>query len=326
MGDISVKPLGPAEYSEWDHFVGGAQQGTIFHRSFWASALADALNLKYSIRGCFSDDKIIGGYILYQPRSNGLLKAGHSTQAMSNFGGLITNSEEIPHLRKREETINTVVNAVTASLQDDELDYIRFELSPPFSDIRPFIWNKWGHTICYTYTIPPGMATPSRAARRHIRHAEENGIVIEPSTDIDTYYALFAETYQRQSLPPPLTREQMKRIYGAIRASDSGEMWIARMPSGEWAAAEIQLYDEKRSYAWSAASDGALRTNGAKFLLRKTVLDYEARKEIQESYLFTANIPNLANFTVQFGPKLYPYFQVWKRQGRLNLFKMLRAS
>lgn len=319
MGDFSVRPVRPAEYPEWDQLVSMCDQGTVFHQSVWPTAIADAMNTRCSIQGCFSDDRIIGGYVLYHSTIKGLFKAGNSTEAMSSFGGLIVNYERNASTQNREKKLNAVVDAVTRTLLNDGFDDIQFELSPPSYDIRPFIWNRWRHTIRYTYIISPEMVTLSKSARRHIRRAEDADIVVEPSTDIDSYYTLYAETFMRQNLPPPMTREQMERVYRTIRESGMGEMWVARMPSGEWAAAEIQLYDEKRSYAWSAASDVILRKNGASYLLRKRVFDYEAGKGVKESYLYTANTPQLAEFMIQFGPKLTPHFQVWRRQGCLHL-------
>ena len=323
MGEISVRPVVPIEYPQWDQFVGAVQQGTIFHRSVWVSAIAGAMGFKYSIYGCFLDDEIIGGHILYHSHTKGLFKSGYSTAPMSSFGGLIVNSEKISNKFRGERNINAVVNAVTKTLQSDGFDYVLLELSPGFYDIRPFIWNQWSNTIRYTYILQPGKATLSKLALSFIRRAEKNDIAIETSTDIGSYYTLYAETFNRQGLPPPMTREQMERMYRAIRESSMGDIWVARMPSGEWAAAEIQLIDEKRCYEWSAASDVVLRRNGANYLLQNSILENGVSWGVKECYSYSANIPNLAEFMTQFGPNLSPYFQVKKRQGRLNFINKL---
>ncbi|KAF5063389.1 Acetyltransferase (GNAT) domain protein [anaerobic digester metagenome] len=323
MNKILIRPLEPEEYSEWDHFVNTNSQGTIFHSSIWVNTLADLFNQRGTIFGCFLNERIIGGFVLYRPRSWRIFAQAHSTAAMSSFGGLIVKSDPRWDCLTHKHNLDSVIRAVTEDLRALGLRYVFFELSPPFFDVRSFMWNGWKEIPRYTYVVSPQSVLPSKEARRYIRRAEEAGFVVERMTDSETYFQLFSDTYTRQGLPPPLTREQMRRLWRVIDEAGLGRMWVARTPAGEWAAAAIQLNDQKRTYAWSATSNVELRKSGANYLLQNTIFQHEASDGFVESYLFTANMPNLANFQKQFGPCLSLYHQVSIYFGRLNCFSNL---
>ncbi len=326
MKEIIVRNLEPADYQEWDSFVDRIPQGTVFHKSTWVSAISQALNQRFSIFGCFENERLVGGYVLYHTRYMGFFRSTKSTAMMSSFGGLIVDGGSNMNCFKREKQHCAIIGAVLRDLRSRRFHYVLFELSPSYLDIRPFIWNGWRTNTRYSYVISPGKAFFSKSARRHIRRAVEGDVFIEQTTDSESYYELFCNTYARQGISPPLTHGQFVRLYHTIEGAGLSRMWAARTSEGEWAAAEIHLKDEKRTYAWSAASDIELRKSGANYLLQETIFSQEASDGFEESYLFTANTPNLANFMKQFGPELALYHQVSYSQIRMNRFNHPQRS
>ncbi len=310
MNTIEIRPLEPQEYSAWDSFVGANPQGTIFHSSRWVNAIAKVTNKKSTIYGCFNHAQLIGGYVTYQKRFDLIYKSAISTAPMSSFGGLVVDDEPNRDQYRRYKRLDSIVHAVTLDLRSRGLNYLLFELSPPLLDIRPFLWRGWKQIPRYLYVISPETEDPTKEARRYIRKAEKAGISIEQSKDFQAYSNLFCDTYTRQGLEPPLKKEQMMHLLQMVDESGLGQMWVARTPEGEFAAAEVHLHDEMRTYAWSAASDSELRKNGSNYLLHHTILHQEALDGIKETYLFCANVPQLMNFQREFRPELVLYFQV----------------
>ncbi|HOV67736.1 MAG TPA: GNAT family N-acetyltransferase [Methanoregulaceae archaeon] len=274
------------------------------------NAIARVTNQRSTIFGCFDHARLVGGYIAYHKRFELFYRSAGSTAPMSSFGGLVVDDDPNRDQYRRYKRLDAIVHAVTQDLRSRRSNYVLFELSPPFLDIRPFIWIGWKAIPCYLYVTSPGAADPSKEARRRIRKAEKAEIVIEQSKDYHAYSTLFSDTYTRQGLEPPLKKEQMVQLLQMVDEAGLGRMWVARTPAGEFAAAEIRLYDEKRTYAWSSASDPELRKNGSSYLLQNTIFHHEALDGFKQTYLFCANVPKLMSFQREFRPELVLYYQV----------------
>ncbi len=315
---ISVRILEKEEYSSWDAFMVRSHQGTVFHLSPWIEMMGRVLDRRPTFYGCFADGHLVGGAVLYNYNTKLFFRIGSSFITMSPYGGLVLGDEETGTVRSKEKARFAIINEFIQTISLMPYDYIKVEPPPFFYDIRPFIWNGWGQSVRYTYMVQPDSFKFSKDARQKIRKALSQGIVIESSTDIDKYWSIFNKTFSRQYLPAPLSREQLAAIFETILANDMGEMWAAVTPSGEWAAAEIHLFDNKRSYSWSAASDRELLSTGANQLLLQYVFEHMAERKINEINVFTANTPALSQIMVQFNPVLVPYYRIWKRQRRLK--------
>jgi hypothetical protein len=93
----------------------------------------------------------------------------------------------------------------------------------------------------------------------------------------------------------------------------AGEVWTAETVGGDLACAEIIIWDDKRAYRWSAASNTDLRDTGATSLLLTEIFRDLKERGFKEINLMAANTPHLSRFIASFNPRLLPYYCVQKK-------------
>jgi len=322
MPDIEIRELKKSEYKIWDELVESSPQGTIFHSSSWLSTYSELLNKKLKIYGCFQDEQLVGGCSLFI-RKLGPFKKALSTIRMIPYGGVILGDLQGKSVRKREHFQRTIINVLCDKFNNNGFDYIHLCNSPSFTDIRPFLWNGWevgGVKYTYYLSLSNIESNISRDVRVNIKKAVKNNIIIEKSDDISSFYELLLMTLLRQNEQIPVSKNFFENIIELLYEKEMGELWIARTPSDEVAAAEIVVFDNKRAYRWSAASHTELRKTGAAMLLQYTIAQ-KLKNKFNEIDLVGANTPNIAEFKAAFNPKLIPYYIVEKTSIPYTLYK-----
>ena len=314
MAPIEIKEIKKEDYGLWDELVEKSPQGTIFHSSDWSSTCAKSSNKKLKIYGCFENDQLVAGCLFYIYKK-GLFKIASSVIAATPYGGIVLAEPRTKDIRKQEKNISDIIGSLCTAFKNEHFDYIQLVNSPDFIDIRPFTWNGWKSDIHYTYYLDLNNFEKkiSKDARWTINKAIKSGITTEKSGDISLFYDLFRETYLRQNLKPPVSEDFFRNIFNLLQNQNKGEMWIAKTKSGEVAAAEIIVYDNRRAYRWSAAAHTELRKTGATPLLLYEIFQYLKERGFKEINLMAANTPHLAKFIAQFNPKLVPYYGVEKK-------------
>lgn len=312
MGSSEVRVLLPGELMLWDDLVNTSPCGSIFHSAKWITTCADLLGFKEYICGYFDDGDLVGGCSLYANNKYWIFKVGLSTPPQTPYGGYCIRPPESSSVRGIEQYRNTIVSKINAELTHT-FDYINIVNTPEFGDIRPFIWNGWTSSVRYLYYFDLNDrigSTISRNVMRNVRKGEKNGITIAIENDADVLYSLLEKTFAKQNLPVPVPRAFLSRMVDVIVASGAGEIWTARTLSGDPAAAEMVLWDNKRAYRWQAAEDPELRDTGAPSLLLFEILRDLNRRGISKINLMAANRPQLAEYASNFNPRLVPYYNL----------------
>ena len=322
MSDIEVRKLNRDEYKIWDELVESSTHGTIFHKSFWLSTCSELLNKKLKIYGCFQGERLVGGCSLFIHKS-GFFKIASSTISMTPYGGVVLAHSPSSKVREQEQTYNKIIKSLCNALDNEHFDHIQLVNSPDFIDIRSFVWNGWDGEISYAYYLDLNNFSLSKDARWMVNKALKSGIIVEKSEDASLFYELFRETYLRQGLKPPVSGGFFKDMFNMLQNQNKGEIWIAKTKTGEIAASEISIYDNKRAYRWAAASHTNLRKTGATFLLLCKIFQNLKNGGFKQINLMAANTPHLAKFISQFNPMLVPYYGVEKTN---TVFKLFRKS
>jgi hypothetical protein len=310
--DIIVRDLKREEYKLWDNLVEHSPHGTIFHESNWLSTCEELLNKKLKIYGCFENNKLVGGCSLYIHKKL-FFKMASSIIEMTPYGGVILSQSPSSKVREQEQRYNNIIESLIKSVSAERFDNIRLVNSPDVVDVRPFVWRDWNSKIFYTYYLNLDNNSISKDARWTMNRALKNNIIVEKAEDISVFYELFKETFLRQGLKPPASYRFFNEIYNMLQRQNRGEMWIARTKSGEAAASEIIVYDNKRAYRWSAASHTDLRKTGAPTLLLCEIFQDLKKRGFKEINLMAANTPQLTKFITSFNPKLVPYYSLEKK-------------
>ncbi len=326
MSGIEIRELDKDEYGLWDRLVDISPCGTIFHKSFWLDNCSELLNKKFKIYGCFKNDQLIGGCSLFIYKLKRILRMASSTAEMTPYGGLILLQSPGDKRRKQEQALGEIVDSLCSAFDNEHFHYVRIAGPPEFVDVRPFVWNGWDSDIHYTYylnlenDIEQGF---SKGLRKDIGKAVKEEIKVKKLTDPSILYDLFADTFKRQNLNPPVSKEFFHRITGLLESRNIGGMWTVETPSGEVICARVLLWDNKRAYAWAAGTHIAFRRAGANpFLLLAVLQDLKARgfKQID---LMQANTSEFAKYVSRFNPELVPYYSVKRTAGLAKIGKMV---
>lgn len=325
MSDIEIREIESSEYKLWDSLVEKSPQGTVFHTSDWLTVCSNSLNEKLKIYAFFENEKLIGGCPIFFHKLKHIFSIASSSCSMTPYCGLLWEKNPTDHVRKQEKTQNDCILYFCEILKKQKIDFISLSNSPDFIDIRPFIWNSWHGSIRYTYYLDLNNMKLSTDARRNIKKAIQNEIIIEQSNDIESYYNLFKETFSRQGLNPPASKDFINDIFNMLHSSSKGEMWIAKTKEGELVAAEIFVFDRKMPHRWTAATSTKLRNTGAYILLLNTVFNNFKERGYNEVNLMAANTPQLSEFITGFNPNLVPYYKVEKKNFKYDVIEYIFA-
>jgi hypothetical protein len=315
MTNFNSRVLSRADLSQWDALVDHSSHGTIFHKTGWLDACARALGKKVKIFGCFQDGQLVGGCSLFLERKLGVFPIALSICELTPYGGFVLSPCPSKIVRKQETFSREIIETLIGEIKKEHYFTTVIYNSPTFLEIRPFYQNNWRSRILYTYHINLDKnknieSYIDQSAKKNIRKAEKNRIIIEPFSDISRYYALLCNTHTRKNLNPPPSKRLFTELYSFIRTQNCGEMMAARTPDDEIASADIVLWDARLAYSLTAASDARFLSSGARSLLLINILKRMQERGIPKMDIRMANIPQLSKFASRFNPKLIPYYRI----------------
>jgi len=328
--NIKVREINEDEYDLWNKLVEESPQGTVFHNSDWLTTCSNLLNKKIKIYGCFKGDQLVSGCSLYIYKSKRVFKKAYSTCEMTPYGGVLLSQSQSSKVREQERMLNKTIKALLKIFDVEGFDYINLSNSPDFVDIRPFTWNGWSSKVYYVYYFNLEgdiEKTISKNARRTIREAIKTSITVEKLNNNDLisyfpqYYDLFKMTYHRQNIQITVSKKFLKNMINMLHDHKKSEIWIAKTSSGEIAAAEVIMFDNKRAYRWSPVTHTKLRKTGAASLLLYKIFHNLEKKGFKEFDLAAANTPQLAKFIASFNPRLVPCYEVEKSGAMFKIVK-----
>ena len=302
------------DFAEWDKLVMESPQGTIFNTTDWLRLCAESWRGQTRFWGCFQNDELVGGCAL-RVLNFGFLKRAANSSMMAPCAGLILKpSWDGAKLKRIEVFYKDVINSLCSLLEN--LSYVRLTNSPSFLDIRPFTQRGWAPKVGYTYILSLAEATLNhftKDMRYEIRKAEKQDIRVERSNDASRYFELYRSMLLRKKASPPSAKLGLffQKVVELLNKKGLGELWFAKTPSGEIAAGEITVFDNKRAYRWSAASNGDhLNTGVASFLLYQII--EHLRERFRELDMGGADFFELHHHSAEFNPTLVPCYTVEK--------------
>lgn len=321
--EILSRALSEKEYALWNTLVEKSPQGSIFSSSGYLQILADAMESRLEIIGCFIDSDLVGGCPLLISSRRFFGHTSVTSGPNTPFTGFIFKKTNEDSVRKREMGYNACVNSLCDYIKTEKYPSVSITNSPDLLDIRPFLWRGWKGFVSYAYYINLNNMSIdkfSSSVKRSIKKAQNSNQYVEKSIDTCAHYRVITKVFERQSITPPFNELYLKKILNYVKITKAGDMWVIKDQSGEIIASRIWLWDNKRAYAWSAASTPEYRDSGANQLLFYTVLEELKMMGIRQINIMHANTPRLAGFASGFNPYLVPYYTVQNYRGIFRIF------
>ena len=312
--NYEIKVLKPDEYKQWDELVIRSPYGTVFHSSEWIMTTASLLSKKYIIFGAFKKNILLAGCSLYSHNKFLFLPFASSTAPMSPYGGFVFAPSESLKVRENEQKYNNIISTINTELKK-RFVHVSITNSPMMTDIRPFIRERWNHSVKYSYFYRIDTDIDERLSKKvrwAVRKACTFDLLVEKSKSVEDFIRLHEKTYAKQNISSPVSIRYLRGMINFIISKEIGEIWVARTTNGEPIAAEIIVFDRKKTHRWAAAADPAYNYSGATTLLLHTILHNLLARGYNEINLMAGNTPQLTKFISGFNPDLVIYFSVNK--------------
>jgi hypothetical protein len=314
---MEVRELDKSDLDEWSKLVKNSKHGCVFHSLAYISSNDDGVN----IVGCFHNNELIAGMPIQTKNHYGILSTATSSPQLAPFGGIVYTESQSPKQKKKDSHRKKIFDSIMGYLSDIGFDGVDITFPYSVTDIRPFIWNGWDTQVKYTYMLNISninMSDFSRDARTDISQANEQGVRVKVSEDIQLFYSIYQKTFENKGMDVPANKRYIERIYNQISNNDSARLYLAESNAGEPIAGEIYLFDESVAHRWVAGTNPELRDSGGYSLLLYTAMEELSEEGINKMNMMGGNIENLSRYASKFNPRLKPYYTAKFQSAKLN--------
>lgn len=189
---LDITALEPGAERAWDAFVDSHSDGTIFHRTAWAKIIGDVYGHDCPYRIARRGDEIVGILPLVHVKTplfgNSLISTGFGVR-----GGI---------LAKDEETFRALAETAAELGQARGVDYVELRHMAR----SPLAWPT-KDSLYVNFMKPLSrdavalFASLPATKRAEIRKAVKAGLKVKSDRDVDTFYAIYAESLRNLGTP-----------------------------------------------------------------------------------------------------------------------------
>lgn len=195
----------------------------------------------------------------------------------------------------------------------------------------PFYWHGFRQTTMYSYVLS---LEPSEAEllqqvhknyRQKIRSASQ-ALQVRHNLPLRELHRLVGLSFSRQGLNPPVSYAFLEKLYLALQAHQSVQLFFAIDQQDAVHSAAMLVWDRQTAYYLMSGDDPALRQSGSGVLLKWQAIVYA--KTVLNLPLFDfegSMIRGVEQGRRDFGAKQKPYFRIGKEKGIWRVVKGLRA-
>ena len=310
----------------WDAFVGESEEAWLWHCFALQDALStwrNRLDLSFGIL----DPNSGGALIAVMPLH---LLAHHS---LDSLGGPAFSNKTPSKLRGK--TLTFLREHLIGLAKRHGLPEINISLpamAPAYSGercprVNPLLELGCENSLTQTWVVDLRAGADSvwnameGRARTAVRKAMKNDILVREGRrdDLDIYYALHCETYERTSVPPH-PKDYFEEIWNEFLLKGLAVVLLAQH-KGEVVAAENFGIFKKRAVYWTGAASRKGLELEANSLIQWTAVQWLILNrfdyyEVGEAFpnVWSGKLRGLNDFKKSFGGDLYPLYR-----GRINL-------
>lgn len=312
MSKFTVEIIEQKDYNIWNRFVSKSSHNVIFANSDWLQIIAKQFDWQVKIYGCFQHSELVGGTgLLVKNKWN--IQYSSPREMLRPYQPMILKQFNYKRQAKVLSKNIQIIRSLTKRLQND-FNFIRLINVPTFTDIRPFLWQKWNAKVRYNYQLPLDSeknikARFRRNIRKQISKANRNEITITESDDLDEFFRLVRKSYQKHHNQFPIEKKQLVSIFQRLKKKNFVKLYYA-IDGNTITSARIILVGDTIIHDWLAGSDPEYLSNGSTPLLIWHIL----KTYIQEYEYFdfggATYLPSIIRFKNNFGGNLVPYYLV----------------
>jgi CelD/BcsL family acetyltransferase involved in cellulose biosynthesis len=294
----------------------------IFQQPWWLDAVAPGRWDEATVE----DDGRVLARLPYVVRGRGPLRALTMPPLTQTLGPWVHRSNASPAHAHSQQT--ELLVALEAALP--RADAFSQQFSPTMLNVLPFHWAGYRLEVQYTYRLE-GLHSEEELwkglrgnIRGKIRKARRQ-LVVRDDLGVDTFHAVWAKTFARQGLGPPVSLADLERIDAACAARDARAMLFAVDEADRVHAVAYAVWDEHAAFYLLGGGDPELRNSGATSLL---VWEFIMRaREVTDVFDFEGSmIEPVERFFRAFGGRQTPYLRVSRTTPRGQAAIALRSG
>lgn len=290
----------------------------LFSKDWWLDAVCGKDN--WDVALVFQNDRLVGAlpYYVIQRYGFRFIKKPLLTPHLFPYIRMDKQKNCIRQIKFQQKIFKQLIKNIP------HFHYFDLHLHYDIKNWLPFYWAGFDQTTKYSFLIEDLSdinkiwESMDKSARKNIRSAKKRLNVIE-KYDMDLFFEINKQTYQKQGINPPYSKELLDRIvkfglyHNAIKvlfAFDSDNRIHSVMMGG---------YDQHSLYMLAGSSDIQLRSSGAEYLLYWEMIRFASsmnlRFDFEGSMMENIEIRNRS-----FGAKQTQFFQIKKVNSRLLRF------
>lgn len=273
MNSLTVSPLLPSEFEEWNAFVENSDNGTLFHRT-------DFLAYHGNVEGrndiVVRQGSRIVGIMTYRTENTDTGSVAVSPWGAS-FGGLVTTSTRAKDLEpvcatlhehfQRQGIDRLVVSqppACYSRTQGVAQEYFLLHSFPAFRVFPPRV------TSVVNLTAPRPLSTNMK---RNAAHARKSGVRVTPDGSHEAFYDLLLATLQEKHGSRP-THSREEFLYLAQSLPGNVRVFLAELEKAPQAGVLVLENASPCVFAFYNAHDHSNGVRGSLALLFRKIFEY----------------------------------------------------
>lgn len=297
-----------SEHADWNAFVAGSAQGSIYSTSEYMAALCEATGGTFRILAAKKGNELIGGIALHE-RAHGT-GTRVAPRPLLYYNGLVLRDFDTKYPSQRTSRILEVTSALEAGVSAANYETVVLKHRASFVDARSFIAKGWSVRPGYSYVVPIGdlegaWGRVEQNLRRLVKRCSQDGIQLTEDSDFPSFLRMHVATAARKGLSPYLPEPQFARFFERLRAQDLCRLYHARLSSGQSISAQLVLTGKHPvSHSVCAAADPGHLNSGATAFLRWKVFEALSEMGYGANDLTDAALNPVTHFKSQLGGTL----------------------
>jgi Acetyltransferase (GNAT) domain len=202
--------------------------------------------------------------------------------------------------------------------------------SPTVMNALPFYWAGYRLEVQYTYRLEDIRSEESLwdglrgNIRREIRKARRL-VEVRDDLGLDRFYAVWAQTFERQRLAPPVSLSALERLDAACGPRGARTILFAQDDAKRIHAVSYFVWDHNGAYFLLGGGDAELRTSGAGSLLMWEGIT--RARAVTDVFDFEGSmLKPVERFFRAFGSRQTPYLRVTRMSRSASTAFALRAG
>ncbi|WP_417334503.1 GNAT family N-acetyltransferase [Halarcobacter sp.] len=208
-----------------------------------------------------------------------------------------------------------------------KFDYFSQNFNRKITNWLPLYWARFEQTTKYTYVVEnitieeleKNLETDIRRRRR--RKANEAGVEVLESDDIEIFYNLNSKTFNRQGRDVPYSFGFVKKLYETCKKNNAVKMFFAKYKD-KIIAANFLVYDKNTVYYLMGGIHPDFKDLGGMDLVQFESIKFAL--ETNRAFDFEGSmIESIEKYFRSFGAIQKPYFTISKTNSKLLKIKSL---